>query len=174
MTKTGRALEAGFTLLEIIITAAILLLSLLPVMVATIQQITLSEHARNLSWAASDASRVLEQIRDENSSPACVSPAAAPPGGFANWDAWLANAATGGGGKSLQPDPANNELLVVTPGAVGSDPLPITVAVCWRHRNRIFGECDPNGAGLIAADKNGDGVITSPATLSTQMTCRRW
>ena len=109
---------------------------------------------------------------------------------------------TGGAGapKSLGFNPDTNELIVVTcqdnPGAspavycgdvdqVGTgewatqagvdtnyDPLRITVSVCWRHRARTIGECSWNGGGLLANDANGDGVIESPAMLTTLVTCR--
>jgi hypothetical protein len=90
-----------------------------------------------------------------------------PPAGFAGWDAWLADpSAAGGGGKSIQPNPAANELVVVsTQGVV---PLTVVVAVCWRHRERVIGECTWNGAALAA----NPGVTESPAMLSTVMMCR--
>ena len=70
-------------------------------------------------------------------------------------------------------DPAVNELVVVKPS--GTNPLTITVAVCWRHRNRIVGECTWNGAALDAIPGAGGNlqVTESPAMLTTFMTCRR-
>ena len=104
-----------------------------------------------------------------------MAPSANPPAGFEaiGWDGWLADTTVnGGGGKSLQPDPANNELLVVSSGA--GDPLPVTVSVCWRHLGRVIGECQAVGAGLGADPAAGGDVtiVESPVMLSTRMTCR--
>ncbi len=154
---------------------------------AFLGQVTLNEHARNLSLAINDASRVIEQIRQQNSpcNPG-PNPSLAAPGGGTNWDAWLTGA---GGGKSLRPDPANNELVVVTcqdaaggapplacDGTGATNPVRVTVAVCWRHRGRTLGECTSVGA--LAPNDGGNGpnnlpgVVESPAMLTTLVTCR--
>jgi type II secretory pathway pseudopilin PulG len=119
------------------------------------------------------------------------------PAGVTSWNAWM-NAGGAGAPKSLSPDPDINELIVVTcqshttpalpcgdadqvgvgewsvAAGVDSnyDPLQVTVAVCWRHRNRVIGECAWDGAALSANDADGDGVIESPAMLTTLVTCR--
>jgi prepilin-type N-terminal cleavage/methylation domain-containing protein len=168
-----RKRQSGFTLIELMIGAILLAVGITTLLGAFLGQITLNEHARNLTWAVNDANRVLERMRQQNSGAACASPSAAAPAGFADWDAWLAGdmAAGGGGGKSIQPDPDTNELVMVTSG--GADPLEITVAICWRHRERTIGECDWNAGALITDDSDGDGVLESPAMLSTLMTCRK-
>ena len=162
---------------------------------AYVGQMTLNEHARNLSLAIHDANRVMEQIRQQNAS--CVgNPSVIPPGGAGtSWNTWM-NAGNPGAPKSLQPSGDTNERLVVTcqdrDGAVYCDgtqvgnewhakggapqnPLRVTVAVCWRHRNRTIGECGWTGGALTASpatDANGNGVIESPAMLTTLVTCR--
>lgn len=103
----------------------------------------------------------------------------------------------GGGPKSLASAPEANERIVVTcqgtdalgvlqncpstqmgtewqvAGPAGTlNPLRITVAVCWRHRGRTIGECAWDGIKLTATDSNGNGVIESPAMLTTLVTCR--
>ena len=167
--------ERGLTLVELLIMATIFAIAIAALLGAHMGQVVLNEHARNVTWAVNDASRVMEELRKQNSGAGCVL-GVNPPAGFASWDAWLAStAANGGGGKSVPPDPANNERVVVSaPGA--ADPLSVTVAVCWRHRGRIIGECVANGAALIESDgSNGfaaDGVIRSIAMLTTTMTCR--
>ena len=166
--------QRAVTLLEVMIGAAILTVAIVALLGAFIAQITLNEHARNLSWASNDASRVMEQLRRQNSGGACALPSVTAPVGFASWDAWLADTTVnGGGGKSVQPAPAVNELVVVTPQ--GNDPLTVTVAICWRHRERTIGECTWNGAALAAnPGAGGDPAVTeSPAMLSTFLTCRR-
>ncbi|MBI3331241.1 MAG: hypothetical protein HYZ96_03920 [Candidatus Omnitrophica bacterium] len=162
--------RSGLTLVELLVGAAVLAVAIAALLGAFLGQLTLNEHARRMSWAANDASRVMEQLRRQNSGGACTIPSANAPGGFGSWDAWLADTtANGGGGKSIQP--VADELVVVTP--VGNNPLTVTVAVCWRHRSRILGEC--TGAGALAPNPGagGDPLVTeSPAMLATLLTCR--
>lgn len=172
-TASGKR-QGGLTLVELILGATVLAVAIVTLLGAFLGQLTMNEHARHLAWAANDASRVMEQLRRQNSGGACTVPSANPPGGFASWDAWLSDTtASGGGGKSIQPTPATNELVVVTPS--GTDPLTVTVAVCWRHRTRTLGECTWNGAALAANPGAGGNLLVteSPAMLSTFMTCRR-
>ncbi|MBI4342236.1 MAG: type II secretion system protein [Candidatus Omnitrophica bacterium] len=165
--------RSGLTLVEVIIGALTLALGIVSLLGALVGQITLSEQARSRLWANTDASRVMEQLRRQNHGATCTTPSANPPAGFASWDAWLADTtAGGGGGKSVQPNPAANELVVVT--ASGTDPLTVTVAACWRQRNRVIGECTWNGAALSAnPGAGGNPAITeSTAMFTTTMTCR--
>jgi len=167
----GRQAQSAFTLVELLIGMVMLVIAITALLGAFLGQTTLNEHARNLTWAMNDASRVMERLRQQNSAAGCTTPSAATPAGFLTWDAWLADtSATGGGGKSIQPTPAVNELVWVT--SSGTDPLQITVAVIWRHRGRVIGEGTWNGAQLVPNDADGDGIIESPAMLSTLMTCR--
>jgi len=166
----------GFTLVELLIGVTILVIGIVAMLGAVVSQVTLNEQARNLSWALNDAQRVMERIRQQNSGSGCTTPGTAAPSGFASWDAWLADtSASGGGGKSIQPTPTTNELIVLTTS--GTDPLTITVAVCWRHRDRVLGECRWTGSALIADESlvvaNDTSAIDSPAMLSTAMTCRK-
>ncbi len=197
--------RAGLTLIELVLGALTLAIALTAILGAYLGQITLNEHARNLSVAVQDGNRVIEAIRDRTSNcganpPSAVSPVA---GG---WDAWLEAQNPGKGISSA--DPNNEEFIVVTcqdanggilntdycgtgggaaaqmdatgwrvqGGTTAFDPLRITVTVCWRHRQRVVGECSWNGATLVAgvggADPNNDGVIGSPASLTTLVTCR--
>ena len=166
--------QGGLTLIELMIGAAILVIAMVSLLGAFMAQMTFNEHSRNHALATNDATRVMEQLRRQNSGASCTSPSAAAPGGFASWDAWLADtSANGGGGKSVQPNPAANELVVVT--SSGNEPLTVTAAVCWRERSRTIGECTWNGASLAANPGAGGNpaVTESPAMLSTFMTCRR-
>ena len=69
-------------------------------------------------------------------------------------------------------------------GGTSFDPIRVTVTVCWRHRQRVIGECrwDAGTNTLIGDQTSEDNVsvpgdldegIESPATLVTLMTCRR-
>jgi type II secretory pathway pseudopilin PulG len=171
----------------VLIGVAILAMAATAFLGAFLGQMVLAEHARNLTWAVNDATRVMEQLRLQNTSPNCT----AVPSTvmlttcagevIASWDQWLQVCALG---KSIQPNPATGELIVVTcQNSAGTaaclptdDPIRVTVSVCWRHRNRTLGECAWDGTTLTSLDgSNGfaaNGVIESPATLATLMTCR--
>ena len=164
--------QSGLTFVELLIGAFILLVGIAAMFGAFASQTSLNEHTRNHTWAMEDASRVMERLRQQNTGAGCLAPSVTPPAGFASWDAWLASpAAIGGGGKSVQPTPATNELIVVS--SSGSDPLNVTVAVCWISRTRVIGECTWNGPVLTPNDADGNGTITSPTMLSTMLSCRR-
>lgn len=173
-SKRRGAGERGLTLVELVVGVAFMLIAISAMLGAFWTQMSLNEHARNRAWAANDASRVMERVRQQNTGAACAVPNLSAPAGFASWDAWLADTtANGGGGKSVQPNGAVNELVVVTP--TGTDPVTVTVAVCWRSRERTLGECTWSGAALSANPGAGGNlaITESPVMLSTLMTCRR-
>ena len=195
----------GFTLIEMMLGAAILVIALVALIGAFLGQSILNAHARSLTGAMNDATRVMEQIRAQNTGAACAAaplatvPAATgvgtctPP--LVSWDDWLQRC---GGGKSL-PNPLLEERVVVTCQdeaganycgttqvtqgwkmqgvATSHNPIRIAVAVCWRSRGRVIGECTWNGANLVADENvvvanDTATVIDSPAMLTTLMTCR--
>ena len=189
---------SGFMLPELLICIAMLAIAIAALMGVFLGQLMLNEHARNLTWAIHDANRVMERLRQVNTG--CTTPSAVPPG-VTSWNAWLA---ADGTGKSIQPLPNTNELIVVTcqdsagalkcgtgnqvgtgewaggvqAGNTTYDPIRVTVTVCWRHRTRVIGECTWNGAALVADEtvtvpNDVAGVVESPATLVTLMTCRK-
>jgi len=180
----------GFTLIEVILGALTLAIAAAALLGAFLGQITLNEHARNLSLAIHDANRVLEQIREDNV--ACASNVPTIDSGAGSWDAWL-----NGQGKSLPSVNVNaEERVFVTcqnrggtsycglnqtgtgewhakPATSQLDPVRVTVAVCWRHRQRTLGECTWNGTSLSANAGGGNAtVLESPAMLTTLVTCR--
>lgn len=199
-------LVGGFTLVEILLGSMTLAIAIAALLGAFLSQITLNEHGRNLSLMIHDANRILEELRLNNSPcPANQPPQATPPAGFNTWDAWLADPARRKSLPS--PNPNAEELIVITcqdrdggnlatdycgnqPTAQVSanewtsraaatilDPIRVSVAVCWRHRNRTLGECTWNGAALVPDDtmampNDTAGVIDSPAMLTTLVTCR--
>ena len=172
-SRSARRIRAGLTLIELMLGASLLTIAMTGLLQAFLSQTSLSEHSRYLSWAIADAGRVMERIRLQNTGGGCATPSLTPPAGFASWDAWLASPdANGGGGKSIQPNPAVNEFIVLS--ASGSDPIQVSVAVCWRNQNRTLGECTWNGAALAADPAAGGNptVTESPAMLSTLVGCR--
>jgi len=184
-----RHASRGFTLIEVLLGGLVLAVAAAAILGAYVGQVTLNEHARNLSLAIQDANRIIEQIRQQNAvcGGATPAPNAAAPGGV-SWDTWLQNAApAGGGGKSIQPNPALTEHVAVMcqasgGGAVvaactGPNPIRVTVSVCWLHRRREIGDCDWNAAGtaFVGEDpaESGDALLVdSPAMLTTLVTCR--
>ena len=204
-SRRADELHRGFTLVELIIGAAVLAIAIAALLGAFLGQITLNEHARRLTLAMNDANRAMEQLRRVNTG--CASQPSASlsslPGGFTSWDQWLKDTTVnGGGGVSIPPVPAEERVFVTcqdnatlnacgTSNQVGTgewktaagntayDPIRITVAVCWRHRGRVLGECTWNGAALQQADGTMGtlyptaNVIESPAMLTTLMTCRQ-
>lgn len=198
--------ERGLTLIEILIGSALLSVAISAILGAQFGQRILNEHARNLTLATQDAERVIEAIRNQNAQ-CNATPTMNPPGGFASWHAWLSTPPplgfeSGGGQLSLANSPEANERVVVTcqgrnaagnlqhcpdpqmgaewhvPGPAGVvNPLQVTVAVCWRHRQRTIGECAWNGAALTPDDdvpmpQDTAGVIDSPVMMTTLVTCR--
>lgn len=188
--------RSGFTLIEVLLGGVVLAIAAAAILGAYVGQVTLNEHARNLSLAVQDANRIIEQLRQQNAScgvnppsaswPAVTAACTNPGTATTSWDDWLQRC---GGLKSLRPDPANNEFVAVTCqdagatvtaacNAIAANPIRVTVAVCWRHRGRIIGECKNNGAALIGDDTlaypgtDTASVIDSPAMLTTLVTCR--
>ncbi len=188
-----------------ILGAVILGAVIVAVLGAYVWQMTLNEHSRYLLLTVQDANRVIERIRQQNVGGA--SPTIVPPVGTSWDAWLADTGALGGGGKSLRPNANEERIVVTclrrgapTPPAnpadycgdddqVGAgewrvrtdntdyDPLQITVAVCWRNRSRVVGECawdgailTPDDAVVVASDTAG--VINPPAILTTLVTCR--
>lgn len=200
--------RSGLTLIELLLGGMTLAITAAAILGAYLGQVTLNEHARNLALAVHDANRVIEQVRQINSPctsnpliPTVIPvDAAGNPQPTWTWNTWMTTG-NPGAPKSFQPDPDTNERIVVTcqasdgssycpstqmgsewhaPDAVATaeDPIRVTVAVCWRHRQRTIGECRWDGAALIPDDTlnvAGDtaSVIDSPAMLTTLVTCRQ-
>jgi hypothetical protein len=171
--RTGKARRgrwnAGLTLVEVLVGALVIAISVASLLGVFIWQGVLNEHARNLVWTMNDASRVMEELRHLNTTSApggCTTPTAGPPltgnlpsPAFASWQAWLADTgAFGGGGLTLVYPGANETVQHLSAG--GPDPLQVTIAVCWTHRGRVIGDCNTAGG------------ISSPAMLTTFVTCR--
>ena len=188
MSRPTRVHE-GWTLIELVLAAFILVVVAAGWLAAYLGQAALNDQARNLSVALHDATRIIEQLQQQNAGN-CAAPSAVLAGGA---DAWLT---AQNPGKSFVG--TAQERIVVTcqnqaatqycnaaqvsagewriqGGAPTHDPLRITVAVCWRSRNRVIGECTWNGAALAPTDGVAGatvGVIESPAMVTTLLTCR--
>ncbi|MBU1932500.1 MAG: type II secretion system GspH family protein [Candidatus Omnitrophica bacterium] len=114
----------GFTLLELMIGTAVLIIALVGLIAAYIGCFSLNESARNLTIAVNDAQCVTEEIRDINIPLKITSQ---------DWTAWaLADSPGGGGCNSL-----DNETVIVTyPSGTSAEPLEILVTVSWTEKGR--------------------------------------
>ena len=226
-TQNPERRTAGFTLIEMMMGASIIAVVVVALMGAFLGQSYLNAHARNLTAAMNDATRVMEEIRRQNTGASCAGgiPSARPPqtpAAYTSWNLWLNAPAQG---KSIQqPNQNQFELIAVTcqevddqdgdgtrneycgrGGAtpqVGStewrtaigpttfNPIRVTIGVGWHQRSRSAGgeftyrpastvtvgkiEIPVPATFTVAGDINppANGVIDSPAMLTTLVTCR--
>jgi prepilin-type N-terminal cleavage/methylation domain-containing protein len=109
--RASRRRFRGFTLVEIMLGAAIISIALVALLGAFFGQAYLNEHARHLTAAMNDATRIMELIRQQNEGTSCTTPSARPPSGE-SWDTWLNGQSPG---KSVDiPDRNTYEVVVVT------------------------------------------------------------
>ncbi len=165
----ARALSPGFTLVEIMLGASIMVIAMTAFLGVFFGQSYLAATARNLAAAMNDATRVMEQIRlrNVNGQNTCGQtppiPSAIPPSST-SWDAWLA----GQQGKSVVEAGTTfgtnqfERIVVVcqkdggppyqycgtsqvgtewkfVPGSTAFDPIRVTVSVGWRQGLRVLG-----------------------------------
>ena len=145
--------KSGFTLLELMIGAGVLIVALVGLIAAYSTCFTLNETARNLTIAINSAQREIERIRNLS---------------FDDVDD-----EDGTNFEILELDDDESEGIVEVDS---SDPdlLEVTVTVCWRQKGgRVFGE-DANLNGVFDAgeDTNGNGQLDSPAQLVTSISRR--
>lgn len=114
----------GFTLLELMIGVAVLIIALVGLIAAYIGCFSLNENARNLTIAVNDAQCVMEEIRDINIPTNIIAQ---------DWTSWAATDPPSGGGCNR----LDNETIIVTyPSGTGAIPLEILVTVNWTERGR--------------------------------------
>lgn len=193
-------------MIEILLGATILAVAIAAILGSFLWQTALNEHSRRLSFAIQDANRVLERVRQQNEgcvAPSAVPPVGTS---WDAWLADT-TAQGGGGrsipatGMTAERiivtclrqgagnPPANPNDYCGDDDQIGAgewrvrtdntdyDPLQLTIAVCWRSRTRVIGECSWNGATLTPDDAltvalDTAGIIDSPAMLTTLVTCR--
>ncbi len=114
--------DQGFTLPELLLSAAILAFCLSMVLMCFINSTELNEKSRNLVTATSHAEFVMESIKNA----AFSSVATSISGGTWNWNT---AAITSNGLTAL-----NTESIATT--STGTNPLDVTVTVSWREKGR--------------------------------------
>jgi len=120
-------MKSGFTLVELLIATAVLLVAITGVLIAFRSPAVLNEMARDTTIATQDASRVIEQMRvTKFSDIQKVDP---------YWDSWAAS----NGAKNLLPLPlpnGTNETVAVSYTAIDPSLLEVRVTITWTRRSR--------------------------------------
>lgn len=144
--------KKGFTLLEVLITAGILVVVIGGLIRLFIHCSVLSESTGNMALAMADAQTVMEEIRGHDYSLITTDYASGgTPGNTFN-----VSIGTGMGKGVIYLDSSNADLLQ------------ITVVVCWKNNRdeRIVGEdLDLDGTLDAGEDTSGDGQFTSPVKI---------
>ena len=126
--RSKKISKKGFSLIELMISAAILIAALLPVLVLFYNYLVVMEISRNTTIAVNDASFVLESMRSTDPFTTNNVVAAYPAG------VDLAD--------RIGPRKLRNETVVVSYQNPAADPLVITMTVSWQDevkiRNRSF------------------------------------
>ena len=152
-----RNTQYAFTLLELMIAAAVLIVALLGLLGVFTGCFGLNETAKNLTIAINGAQEKMEEIRNADFGTI-----------IANYNGPFNISGLDGIGRvdATYVAGTNNSLI------------DIRVVICWRQgRNRIIGEDDGTGAGGIALDGvlngnedvNGNNMLDSPAQIVTLM-----
>lgn len=139
----------GFTLLELMVTAAVLVIAITGLLALFTGLSSLNENSKNISLAMTACQDKMEEIRDSDFSTlyTIYNGANFNPAGFPAADA-----------------KGNVSIINTNP-----DLLEICISVSWRERsNRIIGEdVNLNGSFDAGEDSNGDNRLSSPAEIVT-------
>ncbi|MFC1667145.1 prepilin-type N-terminal cleavage/methylation domain-containing protein [Candidatus Omnitrophota bacterium] len=152
----GNKKTPGFTLLEIMIATAILVIAISGLMATFAGLSSLNENSKKLTLATTSSQDKMEEIReylDANG---------------------LATTYSAYNGQAFNPNGFPSSKGAVSIDNTNPDFLEISVSVSWRERgNRILGEdTNLNGALDAGEDLNSDGKLNSPAGLITIMVSR--
>ncbi|HAJ57806.1 MAG TPA: hypothetical protein DCL35_08635 [Candidatus Omnitrophica bacterium] len=146
----------GFTLLELMIASAVIIVALAGLLSTYVACLELNETTKNTNLALNSAQKVLEEIRSSTFS------------GIAS--------AYNGYNFSVSGIEVNESLGFVYIDDTDASLLNITIGVCWRQRGaKIIGECRDSGGSLVfdsTSDANSNGILDSPVQFSTLMAQR--
>lgn len=147
--------KSGFTLVEVLVTTAILAVAICGVLLVYTSCSTLIVTSRDSNIAMSAAMQIMEDIKAD--------PFDQIAGDYNGMKFTVAGL------------PANKSegFVYVNNTAGSSEFLTVTVSVCWKQGNRVIGE-DTNWNWHLDAgeDKDGDGMIDSPVELVTRIVNR--
>ncbi len=152
--KLRRKKSSGFTLLELMIAVAVLVVVLIGLLGTYIACIDLNETTRNANLALFAAQNRMEAIR--NSARSFVDIASAYNGKQYNISGML-------NGSGLLRVSAVKE-------SVSSTLINVTIGACWRQRRgRIIGDCNWSGGTLVFLNSSGNGILNSPVQIVSQV-----
>jgi prepilin-type N-terminal cleavage/methylation domain-containing protein len=150
--------RAGFTLIEVMLGAAVLAIAIVALLGAFLGESFLVAHAQALQGSMADATRIMEQLRQQNIG--CAAPSARPPAPHESWDIWLeaqqpakvlgthaeavavtCQDADGGAlpGDYCGANQAGTKEWKVNAAQTAFDPIQATVAVGYQVRGRVVG-----------------------------------
>jgi type II secretory pathway pseudopilin PulG len=149
--------KRGFTLLELMLSAAILIVAIGGLLSAYILCFHLTETAKNTTLATNAIQLKLEEIRDTDFDEIIT-----------DYDHTTF---------TVNGFSAGQAIGSITVESITTDLLMVTVSVCWRQSgNRIMGEDNGGGGGVALSgylegteDTNANGIVDSPAMISTLM-----
>lgn len=168
--------KSGFTLLELMIGAAVLIVALVGLIAAYTGCFTVNETSRSLTFAINGAQEKLEEMRNHNFDTivGAYSPGGSEGNTFTiNPANWLATENQNAVIYILNPQ--TNAILNTSPAAnPGLDLYKIIITVCWRQKGgRIFGEdSDLDGVIDSGEDTNENNILDSPVQLVTLLAKR--
>ena len=147
-TKKIQISKEGFSLAELLIASAILIIAVTGILMSYLRCLELNEISRNSSLAVQAGKSRMEQIKATTFSQI-----------KATYDNVVFNISNLNGKGVTYIDDSTSDLLVVT------------TSISWKLRNgRIFGEdSNLNGQLDMGEDDNGNGVLDSPVLLVTRI-----
>ncbi|MCK5215087.1 MAG: hypothetical protein KAR05_07015 [Candidatus Omnitrophica bacterium] len=147
-TKKIQINKEGFSLAELLIASAILIIAVTGILMSYLRCLELNEISRNSSLAVQAGKSRMEQIKATTFSQI-----------KATYDNVVFNISNLNGKGVTYIDDSTSDLLVVT------------TSISWKLRNgRIFGEdSNLNGQLDMGEDDNGNGVLDSPVLLVTRI-----
>jgi prepilin-type N-terminal cleavage/methylation domain-containing protein len=122
-------ISGGFTLLELVIAAAMLSVAILATSFSILSITDMTDLSREKVTAVHDANRVLEEMRDTVNTSAALLRAT-------DWTAWaLANVINAKGANDTTL--SQETITAAFPSATGN-PVPVVLTVNWSHRQRAY------------------------------------
>jgi type II secretory pathway pseudopilin PulG len=145
--------KSGFTLLELMIACAIIIVGLTGVLATFVTSSDLIETTKNTNLALNAEQKVLEQMRRGDFLSL-----------YSSYNGYTFNVSNIAAGDGLGRVTVNNS---------NAKRLQVDIGVCWRQRGgRIIGECVSNNTSLVFSETNANGILDSPAQITTYMAQR--